>query len=155
MNKTPLDESANLDDEMLSEYHFDYQKAKPNRFAAQSGKKMTVVVLDEDVAQVFTTPESVNKALKALIEVVPRTLLEADDSQDVNRFQEHFEQPQKSYSIEETRKQHPRAYEPWNTDEDKQLRLQYGQRTSVDRIATELQRKPSAIRSRLKELGLL
>lgn len=47
---------------------------------------MTVVVLDEDVAQVFTTPEFVNKALKALIEVVPRISLEADDSQDANRF---------------------------------------------------------------------
>jgi hypothetical protein len=30
-----------------------------------------VVVLDEDVAKVFTTPESVNQALRALIEVVP------------------------------------------------------------------------------------
>lgn len=66
MNKIPFDESANFDDEMLSEYHFDYQKAKPNRFAAQSRKKMTVVVLDSDVAQVFTTAESVNKALKSI-----------------------------------------------------------------------------------------
>jgi hypothetical protein len=54
---------------MLPEYHLDYDSAKPNRFAAKSGKrKMTVVVLDEDVAQVFTTPESVNKVLRALIE---------------------------------------------------------------------------------------
>lgn len=73
MNKTPFDESANSDKEMLPEYHFDYQKAKPNRFAAQSGQqKMTVVVLDEDVAQVFTTPESVNKVLRALIQTMPQ-----------------------------------------------------------------------------------
>lgn len=122
MNKIPFDESANFDDEMLHEQHFDYQKAKPNRFAAQSGKKMTVVVLDEDVAQVFTTLESVNKALKALIEVVPRISLEADDSQDANRFQEQFEQPQKSSSIEEIRQQYPRTYEAWNADEDEQLK---------------------------------
>lgn len=88
MSKMPSSKSPNLDDDLLPEYHFDYQKAKPNRFAAQSGKKMTVVVLDEDVAQVFTTPESVNKALKALIEVVPRTSLGTDDSQDANKFQE-------------------------------------------------------------------
>ena len=75
MNKTPLDKSSNSDDEMLAEYNFDYQKAKPNRFARDSEKrKMTVVVLDEDVAQVFTTPESVNKVLRALIETMPNTV---------------------------------------------------------------------------------
>ncbi len=63
-----------MDDDMLPEYHFNYQKAKPNRFADRSGKrKMTVVVLDEDIAQVFTTPESVNKVLRALIETMPPT----------------------------------------------------------------------------------
>lgn len=65
MKKRPFDESPNSDDELLPEYHFDYQKAKPNRFAAQSGKpKMTVVVLDSDVAQVFTTPESTRTQVK-------------------------------------------------------------------------------------------
>ncbi len=69
MSKTPFEESHNSDDELLAQYHFDYKKAKPNRFAAQSGKQLLkVVVLDEDVAQVFTTPESVNKVLRALIE---------------------------------------------------------------------------------------
>ena len=73
MNKTPFDESPNPEDELLPEYNFDYQRAKPNRFAAQSLKRrMTVVVLDEDVAQVFTTSESVNKVLRALIEAMPQ-----------------------------------------------------------------------------------
>ncbi|MEQ8466584.1 MAG: hypothetical protein RIC07_23860 [Coleofasciculus sp. E1-EBD-02] len=54
-------------------YQFDYKKAKPNRFANRSGKpKLTVVVLDEDVAEVFSTPESVNKVLRALIEAMPQ-----------------------------------------------------------------------------------
>ncbi len=68
----PFDESLNPENELLPEYCFNYQKAKPNRFAARDGKqKLTVVVLDEDVAQVFTTPESVNKALRAFIEAMP------------------------------------------------------------------------------------
>jgi hypothetical protein len=51
----------------MPEYHFDYQKAKPNRFVDRQDRQgLTVVVLDEDVAQVFTTSESVNKALRAL-----------------------------------------------------------------------------------------
>ncbi|NEQ85824.1 MAG: hypothetical protein F6K26_38705 [Moorea sp. SIO2I5] len=74
MNKTPFSESPDFDDEMLPEYQFDYRKAKPNRFASKSDKTMNIVVLDEDIAEVFTTPEAVNKALRALIEVVPRTV---------------------------------------------------------------------------------
>ena len=74
MSKTPYENSDNPDDDLLSEYHFDYKKAKPNRFAAGGEKPLLkVVVLDEDVAQVFTTPESVNKVLRALIELMPQT----------------------------------------------------------------------------------
>lgn len=66
-------EPQGSEDDLLPEYQFDYDKAKPNRFANQSGKqKLTVVVLDEDVAQIFTTPESVNKALRAFIEAMPQ-----------------------------------------------------------------------------------
>ncbi len=73
MKKMPFNESQNSDDELLPEYNFDYQKAKANRFANRSDKKrLKVVVLDEDVAEVFTTPESVNRVLRALIETMPQ-----------------------------------------------------------------------------------
>jgi hypothetical protein len=50
-------------------------KRKPNRFAVQDGKQVSkVVILDEDVAQVFTTPESVNKVLRALIDTMPQAI---------------------------------------------------------------------------------
>ncbi|MEM6436747.1 MAG: hypothetical protein AAF773_23275 [Cyanobacteria bacterium P01_D01_bin.115] len=74
MSKTPSDQTQNFEDELSPEYHFDYQKVKPNRFAiGHKTQKATVVVLDEDVAQVFTTPESVNKVLRALIESMPQS----------------------------------------------------------------------------------
>jgi hypothetical protein len=73
MSKTPFEQSHNSDDELLAEYHFDYRQAKPNRFADRAGKQLLkVVVLDEDVAQVFTTPESVNETLRALIKSMPQ-----------------------------------------------------------------------------------
>jgi len=73
MKKTPFNESSNSEDELLPEYRFDYKKAKPNRFANRSGKQqMTVVVLDEDIAGIFSTPEAVNKVLRALIEAMPQ-----------------------------------------------------------------------------------
>jgi hypothetical protein len=74
MSKTSSDHTQNPEDELLVEYRFEYQKAKPNRFSGRNKtQKLTVVVLDEDVAQVFTTPESVNKVLRALIESMPQS----------------------------------------------------------------------------------
>jgi len=58
-------------DEMLPEYDFDYQKAKPNRFAGRISKECVVVLLDPEVSEVFTTPESVNTVLRALIAAMP------------------------------------------------------------------------------------
>jgi hypothetical protein len=74
MSKMPSDQPENSEDELLAAYRLDYQKAKPNRFAVRNEtQKLTVVVLDEDVAQVFTTPESVNKVLRALIDSMPQS----------------------------------------------------------------------------------
>lgn len=60
-------------DDMASEYAFDYAKARPNRFAPHLADGSLVVVLDPDIAEVFTTPESVNKVLRALVETMPKT----------------------------------------------------------------------------------
>ena len=57
--------------ELRAEYNFDYRKARPNRFAGRN-KDRLVVVLDPDVSQVFTTPESVNTVLRALIATMPQ-----------------------------------------------------------------------------------
>ena len=58
-------------DELQQEYQFDYLKGKPNRFASVAPESPVVVTLDDDVSCVFTTPEAVNRALRALIAVVP------------------------------------------------------------------------------------
>jgi hypothetical protein len=59
-------------DDLRPEYDFDYAKARPNRFAGRTGTERLVVALDPDVSKVFTTPESVNAVLRALIEVMPK-----------------------------------------------------------------------------------
>ena len=56
-------------EDLLPEYNFDYSTAKPNRFA----HKGVNVTLDEDIAKVFTTSESVNKALRAILSALPDT----------------------------------------------------------------------------------
>ena len=57
--------------ELRAEYQLDYSKAKPNRFASRMDKTPLIVALDPDVSEVFTTPEAVNKVLRALIGAMP------------------------------------------------------------------------------------
>lgn len=74
MKRTPSPEAhSSRADGLRSEYRFDYRKSRGNRFAARGAKRLDkqAVVLDDDVAEVFTTPESVNKALRALIAAMP------------------------------------------------------------------------------------
>ena len=72
MKKTPgASSTRRASDEMRDEYRFDYSKAKPNRFASRAGKAQLLIALDPDVAKVFTTPEAVNKVLRALIRSMP------------------------------------------------------------------------------------
>jgi len=74
MKKAPDRKAARgTSGEMRAEYRFDYSKAKPNRFASRVGKSGLVVALDPDVSEVFTTPEAVNKVLRALIGTMPTT----------------------------------------------------------------------------------
>jgi hypothetical protein len=59
-------------DDMRAEYRFNYRRARTNRFAARMGEVPLVVLVDPDIAEVFTTPKSVNRALRALIRTLPR-----------------------------------------------------------------------------------
>ena len=70
MKKTP-NQKTNKIQEMSPEYRFDYKKAKPNRFAEKMKSEPIIVILDEDVAKVFTNAVEVNAALRALISAMP------------------------------------------------------------------------------------
>jgi len=64
MSKKPSEILQNANGKLLPEYEFDYQKAKPNRFITSStSQPLKVVVLDEDVAQVFTPSEAVKSSI--------------------------------------------------------------------------------------------
>lgn len=73
MKKTSAKSQTKAVKDMRAEYHFDYSHARPNRFADRVDETPVVVVLDPDAAEVFTTPESVNTALRAVISAMPPT----------------------------------------------------------------------------------
>lgn len=72
MKKTQRSGSTRRAVATKAKYHFDYKRARPNRFAGAGSKNRTVVELDEDVAVVFSTAKTVNNALRALIAAMPQ-----------------------------------------------------------------------------------
>ena len=70
MKKTPKTKTRKVE-EMAAEYRLDYRKAKPNRFAERMKIEPLVVLIEPDIAKVFSTSEQVNKALRALISAIP------------------------------------------------------------------------------------
>lgn len=65
MNQEP---SSERDPEMLDEY--DFSGGVRGKYAARFACGSNVVVLDPDVAQVFTDSASVNQALRALAGII-------------------------------------------------------------------------------------
>jgi hypothetical protein len=59
-------------EEMRREYHFDYRKSRPNRFAPQMKGGAVAIVLDPDVAAVFGSSECVNSLLRSVIKALPK-----------------------------------------------------------------------------------
>lgn len=69
--KTLTSGKAATSDDLRPEYRFDYRKAKPNRFAGEAAKGGFAVLVEEDIAEVFQTPESIKAVLRALIATMP------------------------------------------------------------------------------------
>ena len=60
-------------EDLRAHYDFDYAKSRPNRFAARPKTyKGSPVLIDDDVAEVFQTPESVNSALRSVMRTMKR-----------------------------------------------------------------------------------
>ena len=64
-NKAPS--STDTSDDLRAEYDLDYTRSRPNRFAAETRGTVVAVALEPDVAAVFGTSESVNRALRSMI----------------------------------------------------------------------------------------
>lgn len=60
----------------------------------------------------------------------------------------------KKYHVSDIRIKYPSAYEKWSEEQDDILRTCFREGLVVRDIAKRLQRKPGAIRSRIKKLGL-
>ena len=56
--------------------------------------------------------------------------------------------------LQNIKAKYPKAYEPWSAADDELLKTSCVGGMSIDTLAKTLQRQPSAIRSRLKKIGM-
>lgn len=61
----------------------------------------------------------------------------------------------KTYDVEIIRQKYPRAYVKWTPGEDEKLKNEYASGQQIGELAKKFQRQSSAIRSRLRKLGLI
>lgn len=66
-----------------------------------------------------------------------------------------IELEKKAYDVSEIRKTFPRAYENWTEAEDTLLKEEYNKGAKISFLASFFQRRPGAIRSRLRKHGLI
>lgn len=69
MKKNPRSRQAPAVDELRPEY--DFSNGVRGKYAARYRQGTNVVLLDPDVAAAFGSSEAVNRALRALLEVMP------------------------------------------------------------------------------------
>jgi len=63
--------SGDLNDEMLDDYSFlDWSKAERGRYAKRYAESSNVVLIAPDVRDLFPNAETVNRALRAMAEVI-------------------------------------------------------------------------------------
>ena len=61
----------------------------------------------------------------------------------------------KVYDVKEVRCEYPQAYQPWTAEDDHKLSVKYRQGLTVPELSELFQRKPSAIQSRLRKIGVI
>ena len=54
-------------EELPSEYRFDYRKSKPNRFDSKMSEDAIAVVLEPDIAAIFKSSKTVNDLLRSIV----------------------------------------------------------------------------------------
>lgn len=64
------------------------------------------------------------------------------------------ENEKKSYTLDNVREQHPKAYRPWSTEDDEKLEDLFCEGKTIKELAATFERKEGAITSRIKKLEL-
>ena len=114
---------------------------------------------DDFIERVKKNPLAVAVKINDLTDNMDIRRLPYLSDKDVKRLKKYLKAYKKLtgepvYSVYAARQEHPNAYEPWTEEADEQLKQMWSEGKSVHEIADHFGRKPSAIITRMKKLGL-
>ena len=114
---------------------------------------------DDFIERVKKNPLAVAVKINDLTDNMDIRRLPYLSDKDVKRLKKYLKAYKKLtgepvYSVYAARQEHPNAYEPWTEVADEQLKQMWSEGKSVQEIADHFDRKPSAIITRMKKLGL-
>ena len=114
---------------------------------------------DKFIARVKTNPLAVAVKLNDLSDNMDIRRLPYLSDKDVKRLKKYLKAYKQligepTYSVYACRQEYPNAYNPWNEEDDSKLTALWCEGATIEEIASCFQRKPGAILSRIKKLGL-
>ena len=114
---------------------------------------------DKFIARVKENPLATAVKLNDLTDNMDIRRLPYLSDKDVKRLKKYLKAYKQltgtpTYSVYACRQEFPNAYEPWSEDDDWTLTKMWCEGVTVKELADYFQRKPGAIRSRIKKLEL-
>ncbi len=114
---------------------------------------------DKFIARIKGNPLAVAVKLNDLSDNMDIRRLPYMSDKDVKRLKKYLKAyklltGEPRYSVYACRQEFPNAYNPWTDDDDAELIAMWGEGATVEELAGHFQRKPGAILSRIKKLGL-
>lgn len=114
---------------------------------------------DKFIARVKTNPLAVRVKLNDLTDNMDIRRLPYLSDKDVKRLKKYLKAYKQltgvpTYSVYACQQEYPNAFMPWSDEDDATLRRMWAEGATVEQIALHFQRKPSAITTRIKRLGL-
>ena len=114
---------------------------------------------DKFIARVRTNSLATAVKLNDLTDNMDIRRLPYLSDKDVKRLKKYLKaykqlSGEPTYSLYACRQEFPNAYNPWNDEDDARLAQMYSEGATVEEIAGHFQRKPGAIISRIRKLGL-
>lgn len=114
---------------------------------------------DRFIARVKKNPLAVAVKLNDLTDNMDIRRLPYISDKDVKRLKKYLKAYKQligepRYSVYACRQEFPNAYTPWNDADDAELTALWSGGASLEELSQHFQRKPGAISSRLKKLGL-
>ncbi len=131
--------------------NYDFVRKKKEYF--RRGGVATFALTTQVLAEDEWTPAVLQRRQKELINALKKEW-RLDGASPSSPAHVLKEQNKPAYTVEEKRREHPRAYEKWSPKDDERLKEMYAAGHSVAGLAKHFERNEGGIRSRLKELGL-